>query len=152
MIVAKIGERDVEFHGLSLSEPLLFALKSVSKDSENEIISYYVELGLKLFRDAISRKKLPQKVNRVTNILYKDTKIISKFEVYTSYLDSEYSISKNIILYMKLSNVNTYIDISGSKIESMMVESGLDLNNSQVVNIEAPREKKYRCMNKEENL
>jgi hypothetical protein len=113
------------------------------------LVTYFYELGIKLFNDSISRKKIPQQCNRVVKTFYKNTQLQVKFEVYARIKGWNYMTNEGPIkLRMTLNFPNDTRTISGKDIDAMFAESALGLSDEQVVTFEKPKEKLYKCLKK----
>lgn len=151
-MIRKAFGREVVFEQFTLNESLIFALKSISGDTENDIISYFYDLGAKLLSDSVNRKKMPQQCNRVIKTFYKDTQLHVRFEVFARFKHWRYESDNNsgepIKVLMELTFPNDSKYLKGSDIDSMFTETGLGLNDDQVVIINKPQEKLYKCLKK----
>lgn len=146
-MIIKVNNIPVELNFFKVNDALLFALKTISSNSENEIITYFYEIGIKLFLDSISRKKLPQRCNRTVSVPYKDTNIQVKFDVWSSYFPNNNLVTKDhISLNMEMKFAQETRHIPGYIIEAMLAEVGLDLNDQQVVEVQKPTSKLYKCL------
>lgn len=137
-------KKPVVFQSFRFNESLLYAIKTISGDSENEVFSYFYNLGDKLFKDCISRAKLPKSCNRRVKIFYKDTNIQVRFDVWSNEFESKWS--DKVILYMSVSFPSTIKTIEGTSIENMLTETGLGLSDEQFLSLEKPSEEKYKCL------
>jgi hypothetical protein len=146
-MITKVKDRPVRLNHFKVNDALLFALKTISNDSENDIITHFYEIGVKLFLDSISKKRLPQRCNRTVSVPYKETNIQVKFDVWSSYLDSDQYMTKDVIsLSMEMKFAQEIRHISGDAIEAMLAEVGLNLSDQQVVEVKKPQTKLYRCL------
>lgn len=139
-------KRPVMFDHFNFNESLLYAIKTISGDSENEVFSYFYNIGDKLFKDCISRTKLPKSCNRKVEIFYKDTNILVRFDVWSTYFNSTFYSDDKIHLFMSVNYPNNMRKISGSHIENMITETGLGLSDEQVLSLQKPSEEKYKCL------
>lgn len=144
---AKVNGKEVVLEQFRMSESLIYALKSISKDSENDIVTYFYNIGLQLFNDVISRKRLPQRCDRKVKLFYKETGIQVRFDVWSSYFASDWDGSK-VRLHMTLSSPQDMRVLTGADVANMMTEIGLGLSDNQVTTIEKPQEKTYKCLTK----
>lgn len=150
-MIAKVLDREVHLERFSINNSLIFALKSMSGDKENDIVTYFYELGIKLFNDAVSKKKVPNRVQRVIKTFYKDTQLQVKFEVSSGYLQTQGpydTLTRHVGLHMSLTYPNDVRTLSGKDIETMFAEAGLGLGDGQVTTVNKPEEKLYRCLRK----
>ena len=148
-MIAIVKDKEVTLDEFKINNSLIFALKKLSGDSENDIIKYFYELGIPLFNDVVRRKKLPSRCDRKIKTFYKDTDVQVKFEVWSSYFDSNYEWQKGkISLRMNISFPQDSLHIDGQKISDMLSETGLGLNDEQVTVVERPQEKLYKCLTK----
>lgn len=149
MYIATVNGNDVLFKSFTLTESLLYVIKKVSNEKENDIISYFYEMGIKLFNDCISRKTLPMRCNRTVKVFYKNTDIYVKFGVYSDYFSRKTSFggSRETGLYMFLDHPrDSRITIYGKDINDSITENLLDLSDEQVLKAKKPQQKKYKCM------
>jgi hypothetical protein len=146
-MITEISGIPVKLNQFKVNDTLLFALKKLSGDSENDIITHFYEIGVKLFLDCIRRKRLPQRCNRTVSIFYKDTNLHVKFDVWSGYLhDNVWHYKASIDLNMEIKFAQEIRHISGDAIEAMLAETGLNLSDEQVVEIEKPKNKLYKCL------
>jgi len=144
-VLAIVDDKPVVFKSFIYSESLLYALKALSGDSENDIINYFYEIGIKLFLDSISKKKRPKRTMRAIKLFYKQTNLMAKFEVHTGFYAATYDT--NIVsLTMELKFLSDMRHISGSQLLGTLTEVNLLLSDAQIVNIEKPSENVYKCM------
>ncbi len=148
-MIARVNDKPVVMGQFKFNHSLVFALKSITGDSENDIIKYFYELGIQLFNDVIRRKKLPQRCDRKVKTFYKNTNMQVKLEVWSSYFNSEYEYAKDkVTLHMALSFPNDIRVLEGNQVSDMLSETGLGLSDEQVTLVEKPEEKLYRCLRK----
>ena len=145
MVIATVAEKPVTFGQFKFNNSLMYAIKSVSGDSENEIVAYFYEMAIQLFNDCINRKTLPQRCNRTVKVFYKNTDFQVKFEVWTNYFKSSYN--NTIHINMALGYPGDYTTIDGQKIDSTLFETSIGLTDEQVTVVKKPKEKTYRCLN-----
>jgi len=152
MEVAKVNNRPVIFKSLQISNSLMYAIKAISGDSENDIVTYFYNMGISLFNDVIGKRKIPMRCNRTVKILYKNTDLCVKFDVWSTYFSSKhYSYSSEIQLTMSVACIaNDYLYINGAKMDAMLAETGLGISSVPVIEARKPEEKKYRCLEKSE--
>jgi hypothetical protein len=151
MIIAKVLDKDVVFKQFIYNESVMYALKCISGDSENDILNYFYDLGIKLFTDSVSKKRIPRQCQRVVNLFYKETQLQVKFEVHTGYFTNHYAwreSSNEVDMTMTLSFPSITGWISGSRIVNSTAEVGLGLSDEQAITIEKPQEKLYKCLKK----
>lgn len=147
-----INGRDVKFQNFSVDKSLLYVIKEVSKDTETQILSYFYDIGMKLFNDVATKSKLPQRCNRTVKVFYKDTDVFVKFDVYSSFFNKTrkydyYSPNDNILIYMTLAYPRSaHVNISGQELENIITEKGLGLSDEEMSKADKPSQKKYRCM------
>jgi hypothetical protein len=149
-MIAKVNDREAILKQMSVDVGLMFAIKQISGESENDIISHFYELGVKLFKDSVERKrktrKMPRTCDRTIKLLYKETKLQVKFRVY-AWLDfAGYTSGDKVNIYMFLSWPLDVKIISGLDVEQMLVESGLGFSNSPLFVVEEPEQKLYKCL------
>lgn len=142
-----IEKKPVKLAAFDINHSLLHVLKVLTGDKENDIVKYFYEIGMTLFIDSISRKNLPQRCNRTSMLFYKDTDIQVRFEVWSSYFRSDYDNSK-VNLFMRVQHPNTMLTIKGSNVVDMITETELSLSNHQIMNVEKPEERLYKCLKK----
>jgi hypothetical protein len=146
-MIQKVNGREVKFSAFTVNESIFFALKKISGDSENEIISYFYELGMQLFNDSISKRRIPNLCQRIVKVFYKDTELQVKFEVYARIRPwSNSNTTDPISLTMDLTCPNIKKTLSGNAINDMFSEVGLGLGDTQVIDIKKPEEKLYKCL------
>lgn len=145
-MITRVNHRDVVLESFKMNHSLMYAIKSLSGDSENQIVAYFYELGIQLFNDCISRKKLPLRCNRSIKSFYKDTKVQVKFEIWSTYFNSSYS--RTIDLRMAINYPKQNLELSGDQVTAMLEETGLGLSDAQVTVVDKPEEKFYRCQRK----
>ena len=151
MYIDKVNGKSVKLDALRISNSLMYVLKSLSGDSENDIVTYFYEMGISMFNDAVSKKRLPQRCTRKVKIFYKNTGVCVKFEVWSSYFNSVYNSGRDINVHMSAGHiVNDWVQIRGDKIDNMLSETGLGLGDDLVVKANRPVEKKYRFQKKQE--
>lgn len=149
MEIAKVNDKPVELELFKISNSLVFALKSISGDSENEIITYFYNIGITLLNDVLSKKKLPMRCNRSVKVMYKDTNMLVRLDVWTSFFASKYQSTNKISLYMTANNVVTdLMRIDKQAMSNMLAETGLGLSDNPVLEINKPDEKVYKCLQK----
>lgn len=145
MELMKVNGKSVRFGSFRLSNNLLYILKSASKDSENDIITYFYNMGLTLFTDVTNRKKLPLRCSRVVKVFYKNTGVCVKFEVWSSYFKSNFS--KAIEVSMSLSHmVGDWRHINRESMDAMLSETSLGLSDEPVIRARPPQIKLYKCL------
>jgi hypothetical protein len=146
MVIAKVEGKDVELGQFSFNKSILYAIKTITGDKENEILSYFYDIGIQLFQDAISRKRLPQRCDRKVKIFYKNSNFQVRFEVISNYFKSTYN--DKVILSMYASCPQDNICIDGKDFSQAISEAGLGLSDQQVAIAYKPEEKLYRCLTK----
>lgn len=134
----------VKLDSISFNESLLYALSRVSGDSENEITTYFYNLGMTLFNDCISRKKLPKRCNRKVKIFYKDTSLFIAFTVWSDFFASRYS--DTISIRMEVTVPQSFKRVYGRDVEDMLMETGLQIGESPIMEISAPQSEVYKCL------
>ena len=145
MELMRINGKSVVFGGFRLSNNLLYILKSISRDSENDIVTYFYNMGLTLFIDVTNRKKLPLRCSRVVKVFYKNTGVCVKFEVWSSYFKSDFS--KTIEVSMSLSHiVGDWRHINRNNMDTMLSETSLGLSDEPVLRAKTPQMKLYKCL------
>lgn len=132
--------RPVHFKTFRVNTNLLFSLKTISGDSESEIISYFYDIGLTLLKDAINRGN--SKCQRVVKINYKEHLIQVRFEV-TGFFMSHIN---NVEVNMYLNNCGECVSIGGEAIIASIVERDLGLAESNPIVVEAPPKKLFKCL------
>lgn len=146
MKIAEVLDKDVVFGSFYFNKSLLYAIKTVTGDSENEILSYFYNIGIKLFEDAISKKRLPQRCDRKVKLFYKNSNFQVRFEVISTFFRSKYNNQIALSMYASFPQENIYI--SGRDFAEIIAETGLGLSDQQVVSVEKPEEKLYKCLTK----
>ena len=151
MYVDVLG-KNVALRRFEINKHAVYAIKKITGDKENEIVSYFYEMGMKLFNDSISRKRIPQRCMRKVLVYYKDTDLQLRFDVWSDFFRSRYSTDDNVGLNMSLTFPNDRYTLVGKNVLAMIAESGLSLDDSQIVEIAKPEEKVYKCLKKNESL
>jgi len=146
MKIAEVEGKNVELAQFSFNKSMLYAIKTVTGDKENEILSYFYDIGIQLFQDVISKKKLPQRCDRKVKIFYKDSNFQVRFEVISTFFRSTYN--NKIALSMYASYPQENIRIDGKDFSQAISEVGLGLSDQQVAVASKPEEKLYRCLTK----
>lgn len=149
MLSDVLGKK-VKLDEISINQSLVYAIKTLSGDSENEIIEFYYNLGVKLFIDCVSRKTIPQKCNRVVKLFYKNTSLNTRFEVRSTFFRSMYTghDPKEVKVYMDITFPNDKLILDGQKIIDSINDNTMGFTEDQCVNLEKPREKVYKCLTK----
>jgi hypothetical protein len=150
MIITSVKGKNVALQNCQISNNLIYAIKGISKDTENEIVSYIYTIAVELLNDALNRARLPSRVNRTVTVMYKNTDLCIKIAVWSSYLDSKYEHgSKNIGFYIQVSPYSSdYINIKPQEIDTILAENALGLSNDQVIVAQKPKLKLYKCLKK----
>ena len=149
----KLKDKDmpVNLSFMRINESLLFALHQISGDSENDIMTHFYNMGLELFMDSVSRKRLPQRCYRRVKIFYKNTPILVSFTVWSSYfnIDSKLLLNdKKIDLYVEATFTSSYKRVLGDQMSDMLTEVGLGIGNTSVLSADKPSEQLYKCLRK----
>jgi len=144
MKIAEVEGKDVELAQFIFNKNMLYVIKTITGDKENEILSYFYDIGIQLFQDVISRKSLPQRCDRKVKIYYKNSNFQVKFEVISSFFKSTYNNKITLSMYASCPQENIYIN--GKDFSQVISEVGLGLSDQQVTVASKPKEKLYRCL------
>jgi hypothetical protein len=128
-----------------LKENLMYVLKVVSGDSDNQIISHLYNLGIEAFNDAVSKKRIPRFCNRKIKVNYKNTGVCVSLSVQSTWLkDEHYRTGRDVDLWMDVGFDSTSRKVDAEAVSAMFAETGLGLADTPVFESRAPKEKKYR--------
>jgi hypothetical protein len=150
MIITSIKGKNIVLKNYQISNNLLYAIKSISKDTENEIISYIYSIAVELLNDVLKRAKLPSRVNRTVTVMYKNTDLCIKIATWSSYFDQKYHFgSENMGFYIQAAPYSIdYVSIEPQQIDTILAENALGLSNDQVIVAQKPKLKLYKCLKK----
>lgn len=147
MYIGSVNYKPVQLGLMKISNSLLYAVKTISGDSENEIITYFYNLGVSLFNDAISRRKLPQRCNRTVKLMYKNTSLGFKLDVWSSYFNHKWYSGEKIQVNITVGHiVSDWRQINSKDLNNMLSETGLGLNDEPVIDARKPISKTYKCL------
>lgn len=145
MRVGVVNDRNVNFTHMYLKENLMYVLKVITGESDNQIISHLYNLGIEAFNDAVSKKRIPQFCNRKIKVNYKNTGVCVSLNVQSTWLkDSKYSGGRDVDLWMDVGFDSTTRKVDAEAVSVMFAETGLGLADTPVFESRAPIEKKYK--------
>ena len=145
-----VKNRPIELYSFKINSGFIFALKSITNESENDIVSYFTDLGIRILNDCFSKRYPPRRCLREVVLLYKQTNMPFRLEVWTSYLSYDGFSSKNdpARAYISVSFPKESTTIPGKEVLDMIAERGLSLCDDQLLTATKPIEKTYRFLNK----
>lgn len=149
-ILTTINKRAVVLNSLTISNSLLYYIKTIFGESENEIISHMYSVGIGIFNDYVEKnknRKNDRGCGRAVNVCYKDSDISFRLAVYSGSLNSRYANDNPIKVSIHIGHIKADdLVIDGGDIENMLCESALNLTNDQLLVANKPKQKIYRFM------